>query len=77
MAKLFVFDDTCSILHFLLGMATRILACSILWPVALTIIVVYILYQVSEKEDQLAKLGDFIEYITGNIMAELIASSFG
>jgi len=76
MAKRVVFDDLNSVLHFLLGITSCITMHFM--PIAtLFVVSAYILYQVFEREKQLNKLGDFIEFNTGFILGLSVSKILG
>ena len=72
MARLIIFDDTSSVIHAVLGLATAILKKIGLGIASATIIVVYTVYQVLEREKDVNKLGDFIEFIVGYLIGEAL-----
>lgn len=62
--ELSVFDDVKSIIHFLVGLTTSVLRCYI--PLlSLAIIALYIMYEVEERDSELNRLGDFVEFVMG------------
>ena len=76
MAKRVVFDDLNSVFHFLLGLASCI-TMHFIPIVTLFTVSTYILYQVFEREKQLNKLGDFIEFNTGFILGLSVSKILG
>ena len=72
--KVVVFDGLTSIPHVMLGLLTRILA-EFIPTLSLIITAVYITYQALEKEPSMNKLGDFIEFITGYIIGDLLTAN--
>jgi len=67
-----VFDGLTSLFHVVLGVLVRVLA-DFMPALSLIITAVYITYQALEKEPNINKLGDFIEFIAGYIIGEQIA----
>ena len=73
--KSVVFDGVTSAFHFFLGFVTKYI--HVLNPlvgtvVALTVALSYLWYQVREPENPFNKLGDFVEYIYGYVVADII-----
>ena len=62
MARLYLYDDKRSILHTLLGFLS---AFTLAW--GLVILVLYTLYEIQEKENPIATLGDVVEFIIGYV----------
>ena len=69
--KLIIFDGLTSINHVAIGALTRFLA-SYVPPLSLLIIVMYSAYQVLERELPINKLGDFIEFIIGYLIGDVL-----
>ena len=55
-----VFDDKKSILHFAAGAIAAMIG-----VFSIFLILIFVLYQIREKESDLNKLGDFIEFLLG------------
>ena len=55
-----VFDDKKSILHFAAGVIAAMTG-----VFSIFFILIFVLYQIREKESDLNKLGDFIEFLLG------------
>lgn len=55
-----IFDDKRSIGHFILGAIAAVLGVA-----SIIIIFIFVFYQKKEKEPDLNKLGDFIEFLLG------------
>ena len=55
-----VFDDKKSIFHFITGVITAMTG-----VFSIFLILIFVLYQIREKESDLNKLGDFIEFLLG------------
>jgi len=62
MARVYIYDDKRSILHSLLGFVSAFL----LWG-SWVVIILFIVYQVTERENPTATLGDVVEFIIGYI----------
>jgi len=71
--KNIVFDSSTSFFHVVLGLLVRFLS-GVMPFLSLAITVTYITYQVLEKEDYLNKLGDFIEFIMGYMLGDILFS---
>jgi len=63
--KIYIFDDKCSILHALLGAL-----CALFIPYSIVFAVIYLVYQIAEKERLVYKLGDVIEFLLGYYTAD-------
>jgi len=61
-----IFDDLKSIGHLLLGAITPLFN-----GLGYIIFLIFLIYQIFEKEDVYHKLGDFIEYLIGFIISLL------
>jgi len=61
-----IFDDLKSIGHLLLGAITPLLD-----GLGYIIFLIFLVYQIHEKEDVYHKLGDFTEYLIGFIISLL------
>jgi len=61
-----IFDNLKSIVHLLLGVITPLLD-----GLGYIIFLIFLIYQIHEKEDVYHKLGDFIEYLIGFIISLL------
>jgi len=70
--RLIIFDDHWSVLHFVLGMVTKLMAHLGLWIVSTVIFVVFVVYEWWEQESRFCKLGDFIEFILGYVFADMV-----
>jgi len=68
-----VFDDIYSVGHAALGFAARFLAWRTPYASAV-LIIVYIIYEVLELEKKANKLGDFVEFLLGYVLADVILS---
>jgi len=55
-----VFDDKKSFLHFAAGVITAMTG-----VFSIFFILIFVFYQIKEKENDLNKLGDFIEFLFG------------
>lgn len=66
-----IFDDLRSLIHFVAGIATKILS-RLFTAGAVALFLAFVAYQLLEKEQGVKKLGDFIEYILGYIMADIV-----
>jgi len=55
-----VFDDKKSLFHFVAGMIAAMIGVA-----SIIFIALFVFYQIREKENDLNKLGDFIEFLLG------------
>ena len=55
-----VFDDKKSIFHFAVGAIAAMTG-----VFSIFLILIFVLYQIKEKENDLNKIGDFIEFLLG------------
>jgi len=69
-----VFDDWYSLLHVLAGALTATFL-RIFPPTSLVIVITFTAYQVHEKEKELSKLGDFIEFIIGYLLGACLINT--
>lgn len=66
-SKTIIFDGLESIIHFFIGFLLPYI------PILnIIILFLYVIYQVTEKENKIKKLGDFIELIIGYIAGVLV-----
>jgi len=63
--KIYIFDDKNSFLHALLGAL-----CALFIPYSIIVAVIYLVYQIAEKERLVYKLGDVIEFLLGYYIAD-------
>jgi len=66
-----VFDDAYSILHAVLGAVVRLIKYYNI-PLALVIIITFIIYQIRESEKDVYTLGDVLEFLVGYVIADVI-----
>ena len=71
--RIIIFDDRWSFLHFVLGFLTRLLKDLGLWTISLIIFVAFIAYEWREQENRFCKLGDFVEFVLGSMLYDLIS----
>ena len=57
---MYVFDDKKSLFHFVAGMIAAMIGVT-----SIIFIALFVFYQIREKENDLNKLGDFIEFLLG------------
>ncbi|NJE04189.1 hypothetical protein [Thermococcus sp. MV11] len=62
LARLYLYDDRRSILHTVLGFASAFLL-----VYGLLVLVIYLVYEVREKEYPVATVGDVVEFLIGYI----------
>lgn len=62
MARLYIFDDKRSIWHAVFGFITAFTL-----SYSLIILFMYIIYQVKERENPIATLGDVVEFLIGYV----------
>ena len=65
--KIYIFDDKYSILHAMLGAL-----CALFIPYSIVFAVIYLVYQIAEKERLVYKLGDVIEFLLGYYTADTL-----
>jgi len=63
LARLYLYDDKRSVLHTVLGFAS---AFSLIY--GLVIFLVYLVYEVREKEAPVATVGDVVEFLVGYVV---------
>ena len=73
-SRLIVFDDHWSYLHLALGAVTRVLASLGAPWLAIAILLAFIAWEVNEQEKVYCKLGDFVEFLVGYVLADLALS---
>ena len=70
----YIFDDLWSFLHFLYGFAIAFIEQFNLRPIAVVLLVVYILYERVSKNDYFYMVGDYVEMILGYLTGKLLVS---
>jgi len=62
MARMYLYDDRRSVLHSILGFASAFLL-----VYGLVILLIYLVYEVREKEAPVATVGDVVEFLVGYV----------
>lgn len=65
--KIYIFDDWKSYVHAVFGAL-----CAVFLPYSIILAVIYLVYQIAEKERMVYKLGDVIEFLIGYYTADTI-----
>ena len=63
MARLYLYDDRRSVLHTVLGFASAFLL-----VYGLAVFLIYLVYEVREKEAPVATVGDVVEFLVGYVV---------
>ena len=70
-AKRNAFTDWTDVLHALVGFACAVLR-RFLWPLALAIILAFVIYEALQAESRVASYEDVTEFITGFIVGLIL-----
>ncbi|RLB79707.1 MAG: hypothetical protein DRH17_13355 [Deltaproteobacteria bacterium] len=73
MFKRVVFDGATSVIHVVLGFVSKVLAL-ICMPLGWVLAIVYMWYQMLDRDEPTKKLGDFIEFMYGYLLADILFS---
>ena len=68
MASRSVFDDLNSFVHMVFGFVAGFATATYAAFIAPVIVTVYIAYETSEHEEEVNRIGDFVEFIVGYIL---------
>ena len=71
MFKRVVFDGATSVIHVVLGFVSKVLAL-ICMPLGWVLAIVYMWYQMLDRDEPMNKLGDFIEFMYGYLLADIL-----
>jgi len=73
MFKRVVFDGATSVIHVVLGFVSKVL--TLLWiPLGWVLAFGYMWYQIFDRDEPMNKLGDFIEFMYGYLLADILFS---